>query len=150
MDNSDESSDSLSENEIMYYANNDHLPVFKSGLQSGLSTKKILDTIKELNTDNERVAKVVPTSVSHNVAFVVDISSPFVGHVKNVLSDDMGAWTQTGTKTGHYKWTSRGFKEVSNVPRHDKNVYKVAKCYYRNSSSRDLSRIVCHMTGTTN
>ena len=62
---------------------NDQLPVFKSGLQSGLSTIMILNTIKKLNTNDERVAKVVPNSISHNVAFVVDITSPCVGHVKN-------------------------------------------------------------------
>jgi hypothetical protein len=84
--------------------------------------------------------------VSHNFAFVVDVSSKFVGHVKNLLLDDMGAWNQTGTKTVNYKYNSGDFEVVTNFRQCEENVFKVVKWFYRNNSSRDLSRIVCHMS----
>ena len=147
LDDSDGQSSESQTSEIEFYADNDHLPIFKSGLQCGLSTSEIVNIIKGLDTDDKCVAKMVPTSVSHNVAFVIDVTSKFVGHVKNLLSDDMGAWNQTGTKTVYYECTSRGAFEVSSAQRHGENTYKVIKWYYRNNSSNDLSRIVCHMTG---
>ena len=89
----------------------------------------------------------MPASVSHNVAFVLDVTSKFVGHLKNVLLDDMGAWNQTGTKTVYFKCKSGSIEEVTNFRKDEEHVFKVVKWYYRNNSSKDLSRIVCHMSG---
>ena len=149
---SDNTEDELSttestESEQQYYNGNDHLPVFRNGLTYGLSTKEIVTSLKAIDVDDKCVAKVVPTAVSHNVAFVVDVTSKFVGHLKNLLSDDMGAWNQTGTKTAYFKCKSGGYEEVTNFRQGEENVFKVVKWYYRNTSSKDLSRIVCHMSG---
>ena len=82
----------------------------------GLSTKEIISSLKTLDVNDKCVSKVVTTCVSHNVAFVMDVSSKFVGHVKKLLSDDMGAWNQTGTKTVNYKLNSGDFEVVTNFP----------------------------------
>jgi hypothetical protein len=121
--------------------------VFRNGLTCGLSTKESVSILKTTDVNDKCVAKVVPTSASHNVAFVVDVTSKFVGHLKNVLSDDMGVWNQTGTKTTHFKCKSGRFEEVTNFRQGEENVFKVVKWYYRNNSSKDLSRIVYHMSG---
>ncbi len=69
------------ESEQQYYNDNNYLPVFRNGLTCGLSTKEIVSILKTTNVNDKCVAKVVPTctSVSHNVAFVVDVTSKFVG-----------------------------------------------------------------------
>ena len=118
------------------YNDNDHLPVFRNGLTCGLSTKEIVTTLKTLDVNDKCVAKVVPAPVSHNVAFVLDVTSKFVGHLKNVLSDDMGAWNQTGTKTVYFKCKSGSIEEVTNFWKDEENVFKVVKWYYRNNSSK--------------
>ena len=61
----------------LYYNDNDHLPVFRNGLTCGLSTKEIVTTLKTLDVNDKCVAKVVSASVSHNVAFVLDVTSKY-------------------------------------------------------------------------
>lgn len=76
----------------------------------------------------------------------MDASFKFVGHLKN-LEPWKGAWNQTGTMTVYYKYKSGDFELATNFREGEKNIFKVVKRYYRNNSSNDLSRILCHMSG---
>ena len=46
LDDSDGQSSESQTSEIEFYADSDHLPIFKSGLQCGLSTSEIVNAIK--------------------------------------------------------------------------------------------------------
>lgn len=126
------------------------LPIYEQGLKKGLETKRVAEILLQPNED--AVARAVPTSVSINAVFVVDISSPHVMHYKNILADDLGAWMANGTKYKYYRTSSKTrppvtvtedvFKDIS-----ERNVYRATRRFYRNKSSPDLQRIVIDLTG---
>ena len=66
------------------------LPIFSAGRQSGITTEEAVDIIP-LNSDIDlaKVARAVPTSVSKNVVFIVDVEAPHVWSVKSLLADDL-------------------------------------------------------------
>lgn len=114
-----------------------------------LATKKVVDIL--LNPRRECLARVVPTAVSMNSVFAVDISAPHVKHYKNVLADDLGAWNPTGTKQQFYRAASKRnpVRKASQAEYEDNEpqIFKCTRRFYRNESSPDLQRIFIYLTG---
>lgn len=144
------SSASSEDEESMEYLHDDPLaPIYRRGLRRGLATKKVVDIL--LNPRRECVARAVPTAVSMNSVFAVDISAPHVKHYKNVLADDLGAWNPTGTKQQFYRAASKRnpVRKASQAEYEDNepHVFKCTRSFYRNESSPDLQRIFIYLTG---
>ena len=114
------------------------LPIHKTGLKRGLATKKAVETL--LHPRAGVIAKAVPCSVSTNAAFVVDLSAPLVKRMKNLMADDLGAWTPTVTKQHFYRALSKRNPALK-VPQEeydaDPRVYRCTRSFYRNKSSTD-------------
>ena len=49
------------------------------------------------------IAKLVPHQPADNVNFMIGLD--FLGHWKDVLSDNLGVWNANGTKTHYYSST---------------------------------------------
>ena len=77
------------------------LLIYEQDLRKGMETKNVVEIL--LQPNENAVAQAVPTSVSINAIFVVDVASPHVMHYKNVLADDLGAWVVNGTKHKYYR-----------------------------------------------
>lgn len=151
--NSDSSStgDYNDEAEKIVYLHDDPLvPIYQPGLRKGLPTKKAVEIL--FHPRRDVVARAVPTAISMNSVFVVDISAPHVKHIKNILADDLGAWNPTGTKQLFYRAPSkrnpvRKASQSEFDDPHETHVYRCTRSFYRNESSPDLLKIFIHLTG---
>lgn len=147
----DSSSNSGDEKSIDYLHDDPLVPIYRRGLPRGLSTKKVVDIL--FHPRRELVARAVPTGISRNSFFVVDVSAPHVQHCKNVVADDLGAWNPTGTKQQYYRAPTKRnpVRKASQAEYddHEAHVYKCTRSFYRNESAPDLQRIFIYLTGKT-
>ena len=87
-----------------------------------------------------------PVGVQNNVTFIVDLDS--LGDPKDLLSDDLGAWEQTKTRS---KWYLVKFKtngEVCDVTKDEDKLddsYQVCRRPYINKSDRSLRKTVVNV-----
>jgi len=63
------------------------LPVYILGRRKGIPTKTAAAHLLNSDLDDSRVARAVPTSVSKNMIFIVDITAP---HVKKCEKSSCG------------------------------------------------------------
>ena len=85
---------------IDYFDDNPELPIYykrKLGGVPVIKVAKILLSPKLVHS--EKVATNKPVAVSKNVAFVFD--NRHFKNTKDILSDSLGVWECTGTKTFH-------------------------------------------------
>lgn len=117
------------------------LPAYAMGRQSGITTEEAVDILLSPNIPISKVSRDVPTSISKNLLFVVDLEAP---HVKTV-----GAWHGTGTKTFSYKQASkkRPLTKVTEEMFGAVGVFKCSRSFYRNESDPELLRILIHLRG---
>jgi len=109
------------------------LPVYALGKRKGITTDAAVKLLLNTSINKDRVAKAVPTSVSKNALFVVDLKAPHVQNLKALLADDLGVWKGTGTKTFYYKTGSRQSPiKVPESMREDTGVYRCTRSFYRN------------------
>ena len=73
-----------------------NLPVFKWGLTQGMATRDIVEALRDWNDDDVSIARVVPCSIQHNVAFIVDLWK--LRDKWDIKCDDMGSWSNQGRK----------------------------------------------------
>ena len=85
------------EDNVVSWNDDPMLPVYSMGRRSGITAEEAVGILLDTDIDTCRVAKTVPSSISRNVLFVVDVEAPHVRNVKCLLADDMGAWHGTGT-----------------------------------------------------
>lgn len=125
------------------------LPAYAMGRRSGITTEEAVDILLSPNIPISKVSRDVPTSISKNLLFVVDLEAPHVKTVKNLLADDMGAWHGTGTKTFFYKQASkkRPLTKVTEEMFGAVGVFKCSRSFYRNESDPELLRILIHLRG---
>ena len=147
-----DSSDSSEDEQGTDYLNDDPMvPIYRRGLRKGLAFKKVVDIL--FHPPRELIARAVPSAISENSVFVVDISAPHIKHFKNVLADDLGAWNPTGTKQQYYRASTKRNPvrkaSQSEYDDHEAQVYKCTRSFYRNESSPDLQRIFIYLTGKT-
>ena len=62
----------------------------------------VITTEREVRMNRNKMVKAVPTSMSKNLLFVVDLTAPHVKGVKALFSDDLEAWDPTGTRTKNH------------------------------------------------
>lgn len=80
-----DSSDSSEDEQGTDYLNDDPMfPIYRQGLLTGLASRKVVDIL--FHPPRELIARAVPSAVSENSVFVVEISAPHIKHFKNVLA----------------------------------------------------------------
>lgn len=135
-------SSSDDDDEIVFYENNPQLPIYYQGRQHGVDTLAAAKILLDPNVATSgKVATQKPVSVSDSVAFVID--NRHVKDVKDLLSDSMGVWECTGTKTSYCSLTidERVVTPTQSVYfGKDVSVVKVERRFYKNKSANDVKR----------
>lgn len=121
------------------------LPVYSVGRRSGIATEEAVAILLDEEIDRTQVARAVPTSVSRNTLFIVDLESP---HVKSLrtLSADLGSWKATGTKTSYFREPTKSIP-LTKVTDTLFGVYRCTGSYYRNTSEPELLRVIISLKG---
>ena len=121
------------------------LPVYSVGRRSGIATEEAIAILLDEEIDRTQVARAVPTSVSKNTLFIVDLESP---HVKSLrtLSADLGSWKATGTKTSYFREPTKSIP-LTKVTDTLFGVYRCTCSYYRNTSEPELLRVIISLKG---
>lgn len=121
------------------------LPVYSVGRRSGIATEEAVAILLDEEIDRTQVARAVPTSVSKNTLFIVDLESP---HVKSLrtLSADLGSWKATGTKTSYFREPTKSIP-LTKVTNTLFGVYRCTRSYYRNTSEPELLRVIISLKG---
>lgn len=121
------------------------LPVYSVGRRSGIATEEAIAILLDEEIDRTQVARAVPTSVSKNTLFIVDLESP---HVKSLrtLSADLGSWKATGTKTSYFREPTKSIP-LTKVTDTLFGVYRCTGSYYRNTSEPELLGVIISLKG---
>ena len=125
------------------------LPVYSVGCKTGIATEEAVAILLDQEIDRTRIARAVPTSVSRNTLFIVDINSSHVKSVKTLLADDLGSWKATGTKTSYFRepTKSRPLTKVTDALFGVVGVYRGTRSFYRNTSEPELKRVIISLKG---
>ena len=75
------------------------LPIYSSGKDRPFSSKNIAEEIMN-GVSTHLISSLVPHQPDENIAFM--IGTQYLGHWKDVLSDNLGSWKNDGKKTLHY------------------------------------------------
>ena len=98
-----DSSDSSEDEQGTDYLNDDPMvPIYRRGLRKGLASKKVVDIL--FHPPRELIARAVPSAVSENSVFVVEISAPHIKHFKNVLATTLVHGIQLGRNSNVLKY----------------------------------------------
>ena len=125
------------------------LPVYSVVRRTGIATEEAVAILLDQKIDRTRIARAVPTSVSRNTLFIVDIDSPHVKSVKTLLADDLVSWKATGTKTSYFRepTKSRPRTKVTDALFDVVGVYRCTRSFYRNTSEPELKRVIISLKG---
>ena len=137
------------EDNVVSWNDDPMLPVYSMGRRSGITAEEAVGILLDTDIDTCRVAKAVPSSISRNVSFVVNVEAPHVRNVKCLLADDMGAWHGTGTKTYYFREATktRAITKVTEAMSRLAGVYWCTRSFYRNQSDSQLHRLIIHLRG---
>ena len=125
------------------------LPVYSVGRRSGIATEEAVAILLDEEIDRTQVACAVPTSVSKNTLFIVDLESPHVKSLRTLLADDLGSWKATGTKTSYFREPTKSIPltKVTDALFGVFGVYRCTRSYYRNTSEPELLRVIISLKG---
>ncbi|XP_066919345.1 uncharacterized protein [Clytia hemisphaerica] len=84
----------------------------------------------------EQISSVVPTRISSNVSFLIDLSK--LSHPEDVLCDDFGAWKQTDTSTKYYLSSSHQLIKTDKT----EDSLKVIRRNYKCLSDETLRKLI--------
>lgn len=122
------------------------LPVYSVGRRSGIVTEEAVAILLDEEIDRTQVARAVPTSVSKNTLFIVDLESSQVKSLRTLSADDLGSWKATGTKTSYFREPTKSIP-LTKVTDTLFGVYRCTRSYYRNTSEPELLRVIISLKG---
>ena len=100
----------------------------------------------------DEICSQVPFSISKNGIFIVDLNT--LGCPKDILCDDMGVWTWSGSFKRWCLVSSRGFvklyKKNISLQELNANSYRIWKRYYSLKASPDIRKMVILLEGIYN
>ena len=125
------------------------LPVYSVGRRGGIATEEAVAILLDEEIDRTRVARAVPTSMSKNTLFIVDLESPHVKSLRTLLADDLGSWKATGTKMSYFREPTKSIPltKVTDALFGVFGVYRCTRSYYRNTSEPELLRVIISLKG---
>ena len=136
----DEWSDSDDIGCLEYYEENPQIPIYYSGKERGIDVVELAEILLDENLPHSgKVAKEKPTAVSKNLAFVMD--NRHFRDAKDILSDSLGSWICTGTKT-FYCTTTENRITLTDSEHYGENnsIYKIERRFYKNKAAEDVKR----------
>ena len=122
------------------------LPVYSVGRRSGIATEEAVAILLDEEIDRTQVARAVPTSMSKNTLFIVDLESSQVKSLRTLSADDLGSWKATGTKTSYFREPTKSIP-LTKVTDTLFGVYRCTGSYYRNTSEPELLRVIISLKG---
>ena len=115
-----------------------------------MKTKYITEEIVNGRIESNRIAKLVPNQPSDNLCFMIGLD--YLEHWKDCLSDNMGVWTQTGTKSLFYSSSLNRTHDVALKAESECGENTSVKCMrllYSHQNCKTFKRIVMKV-GTKN
>lgn len=114
-----------------YYKDDLSLPIYKTETNILSQEKKVNALLRPY--PQERMCQVIPTNISNNVTFLLDVSTSCKSW-DDWKCDDMGAWRNNGVKrnifshvNGIVKATQQGDESMKNG-----TAYTLVRIYYKN------------------
>lgn len=107
-----------------YYEENPQIPIYYSGKERGIDVVELAEIL---------------LAVSKNLAFVMD--NRHFKDVKDILSDSLGSWICTETKT-FYCTTTENRITLTDSEHYGENnsIYKIERRFYKNKAAEDVKR----------
>lgn len=97
--------------EEIFYKGRRHLPIVPSHVMKSAENDEVLKLLLNApKTHRSIITSSNPVGIQNNVTFIVDLDS--LGDPEDLLSDDLGAWEQTKTRS---KWHLVKFKTNGEV-----------------------------------
>jgi hypothetical protein len=125
---------------IEFFEDNPELPIYYRGKLAGVPVVKVAEILLSPRLVlSGKVAKDKPVAVSKNVAFVFD--NRHFKNTKDILSDSLGVWECTGTKTFHCIFTEDQVK-LTDATKYGEcdSVFKIERRFYKNKAAEDVKR----------
>ena len=133
--------------EETFYKGRRDLPIVPSHVIKSAKNDEVLKLLLNApKTHRSIITSSNPVGIQNNVTFIVDLDS--LGDPEDLLSDDLGAWEQTKTRS---KWYLVKFKtngEVCDVTKVEDKLhdsYQVCRRPYINKSDRSLRKTVVNV-----
>ncbi len=128
-----------------YYKDNLSLPVFMTGTATLLPEEKVKTLLRP--HPPERLCKVVPTNVAHNVTFLLDTTA--LNSLDDWKCDDMEAWRNNGRKQSTFKHRKGQVKAINAGGAYLKHgtTYTLVRMYYKNKTCSDIKKFVSYLKG---
>ena len=89
------------------------IPIYSSGKDRSFSSKNVAEEIMN-GVSTHLISSLVPHQPNENIAFM--IGTQYLGHWKDVLSDNLGSWKNDGTKTLYYSTSHKASREIKLKP----------------------------------
>ena len=87
--------------------------IYSSGKDRSFSSKNVAEEIMN-GVSTHLISSLVPHQPNENIAFM--IGTQYLGHWKDVLSDNLGSWKNDGTKTLYYSTSHKASREIKLKP----------------------------------
>ena len=107
-----------------------------------MKTKLITEEIVNGRIESNRIAKLVPSQPSDNLCFMIGLD--YLEHWKDCLSDNLGVWTQTGTKSLFYSSSlnRNGYALKAETGSEEDSSVKCMRFLYSHPTCKTFRRIV--------
>lgn len=133
------------------YQGDIRLPIFTLVPSDRKRLFSVEDTVKCLlhpQLNCQYVCQRVPITVSHNVAFLVDVTK--LDDPGDIDNDNMGVWKNNGVDTCYVKVardTKQQVKSVTKCTLQNPPTYKVKRCYRIHGTDSTLRKITTTLYG---
>jgi len=113
-----------------------------------MSTKEVVELIGS-GVAEDRAAELVPSQPIGNLSFM--IATNYLDDWKDVLSDDLGIWGPSGTKTHYFTRTfySDGKMKISGVDKSEEANLMVKRYLHADPTEKSFKRLVVKVDSKT-
>lgn len=131
-----------------YYNDDLLLPVFKwTQSHTHFSVEELARVLISDVIPQHKICSTQPVRVCHNVSFIVNLDNLNDHH--DIRADENGVWQRKGSPVAYVSVHTKGSK--TNIIRRNRmghsNCFKLARVYYRHSTSPDFRRIITTVYG---
>lgn len=126
---------------VEYYQENTRLPVYGHP-RRGYNSEEIVHILLDPIFADRLLSTTHPTSVEHNVSFVIDVGS--LSNPNDVRADDLGSWKCTGSRrlTFMVKFSPSACHIVSSVSESSGKQVQIRRQYHVHGTDSDLHRMI--------
>ena len=131
----------------MFYNEDKSLPVYQwTSSRQHYSIEELGKILLAGIVPESNICHVQPTSVCHNVSFVINLNS--LDDPKDLRADENEVWNRQGAPIAYVN-IYKPAKVICRTKMHSHtNCYKLSRTYYRHSTSPDFHRIITTVQST--